>query len=80
MTQVAQSYSRYFDKFLATLEKLGLTVSMYSQYESILGNSSAFREALTLVYSDIIIFLDRSRHIFRKHGQLSYSVFGNKVI
>lgn len=67
--KVTKSYSKYFDRVIATLERLGLVVSVFSEYETIIGNSSAFRRSICLVYTDIIEFLTKSRKIFRKPGQ-----------
>ena len=47
------------------MEKLGASLSRYSEYERLLGDSRRFQEALADVYSNVLVFFKKARAVFR---------------
>jgi hypothetical protein len=49
LSQVCGAFARYFDSLLVALENIGLAVSIFQRYESLLGGDPGFRSALSVV-------------------------------
>jgi hypothetical protein len=68
------SFSQYFKKLVAMVERLSDSFSLYREYEGLLGSSGRFQEALANVYFDVLMFLKKARLVFLTKGNLSHSL------
>jgi hypothetical protein len=65
-----KSFTHYFECFLTAVENLGVSLSIYAQYETLLGQNQVFRTSITTAYNSVLAFLERSKKLFHKKGWL----------
>jgi hypothetical protein len=68
---MASSTSRYFQKLLDILERLGSQVCLYAKYEDLFGTDEKFVSALSITHLDILNVLSKARMVFERRGKLS---------
>ena len=68
--QAVSSFDEYFEAVMTKIVDVGDMVSIYSQYEKLLGHDDRFRKALSHAYFDIVQFLSKAHQIFTKGGEL----------
>ncbi|KAH8806116.1 hypothetical protein F5884DRAFT_469786 [Xylogone sp. PMI_703] len=66
--EVANSYAKYFTKMVMMMEEIGDLLPLYERYEQMFADSVAFREALTNMYFDVVLFLCKARSVFKSNG------------
>jgi hypothetical protein len=65
-----KSFTHYFELFLTAVENLGVSLSIYAQYETLMGQNQIFRTSITIAYNSVLAFLKRSKKLFHKKGLL----------
>lgn len=69
-----KSFTRYFESFLNTVEHLGMSLSIYAQYETLVGHNQVYRKSITTAYNSVLGFLERSKELFHRKGFLCRSI------
>jgi hypothetical protein len=54
---------------LDMIERLGVTVSIYQDYEVLFNKDNRFVNALSQVYNQVTILLHKSQKVFQKRGK-----------
>jgi hypothetical protein len=68
--QALKSFALYLDSFMAAIQRLGGSLSLFAQYEALIGHRPVFQQAISDTYETVINFLQKSKTLFRRPGSL----------
>jgi hypothetical protein len=77
LKQIAQEYSKYFDKLVDMFVRIGDVLPRFRGYEALFQSYEAFRQALSKAYLTIIEFCVDARSLFvnaRKSPGTSFTI------
>jgi hypothetical protein len=66
---MASSASRYFQKVIDMLERLGSQIGLYARYEELFERDAYFSTALVATHLDIIDVLGKARRVLGKSSK-----------
>ncbi|KAI8931761.1 hypothetical protein NX059_011401 [Plenodomus lindquistii] len=70
LLELASSASRYFQKVMDVLERLGDHVGLYARYEDMFQTDSLFASELMLTHLEIMEVFKKARRVLERSGKL----------